>query len=149
MNSLVLSPETTHRSRPPCSGGQETTEIEMSAVWQPYSQQWQIYHSPVLARSSLKISQTVRIDCHSFLSSIRISVRPSKYFRWKTQKSECKKQVFIWSPGRALRPRERSLRCVYTVECEQNGDISKQSFRGASASQSTCRGDDNHWTDIY
>ena len=34
----------------------------------------------ILARFSLKISQTVRIDCHSFLSRVHISVRPSKFF---------------------------------------------------------------------
>ena len=31
----------------------------------------------ILARSSREISQTVRIDCRSFLSRVRISVRPS------------------------------------------------------------------------
>ena len=34
----------------------------------------------VLARSSREISQTVRIDCRSFLLRVRISVRPSKFF---------------------------------------------------------------------
>ena len=33
----------------------------------------------ILARSSREISETVRIDCHSFLSRIRISVRPSTF----------------------------------------------------------------------
>ena len=31
--------------------------------------------SAVLVRSSREIAQTVRIDCHSFLSRVRISVR--------------------------------------------------------------------------
>ena len=34
----------------------------------------------VLARLSREMSQTVRIDCHSFLALVRISVRPSKFF---------------------------------------------------------------------
>ena len=36
--------------------------------------------SAVLARLSRGISQTVRIDCHSYHSRIRISARRSKYF---------------------------------------------------------------------
>ena len=34
----------------------------------------------VFARSSREISQTVRVDCRSFLSRVRISGRPSKCF---------------------------------------------------------------------
>ena len=34
----------------------------------------------ILARLSRDISQTVRIDCHSFISRVRISVQPSKFF---------------------------------------------------------------------
>ena len=33
----------------------------------------------ILAQSSREISQTVRINCHSFLSRVRISVQPSKF----------------------------------------------------------------------
>ena len=34
----------------------------------------------ILAQSSREISQTVCIDCHSFLSRVRISVGPSNFF---------------------------------------------------------------------
>ena len=34
----------------------------------------------ILARSSQEISQTVRIDCHSFLSCVHVAVRPSNFF---------------------------------------------------------------------
>ena len=34
----------------------------------------------ILARSSREMSQTVRIDYRSFLSRVRISVRPSNFF---------------------------------------------------------------------
>ena len=34
----------------------------------------------ILARSSREMSLTVCIDCHSFFSRVRISVRPSKFF---------------------------------------------------------------------
>ena len=47
----------------------------------PHSDQQRNYatgRSPILARPTREISQTVRTDCHSYLSQVRISVRPSK-----------------------------------------------------------------------
>ena len=44
----------------------------------------------ILARSSREISQTVRIDCHSFLSRVRISVQPSKFFIDEKTQNELK-----------------------------------------------------------
>ena len=38
----------------------------------------------IIARLSREMSQTVRIDCHSFLSRVRISVLRSTFFRRKT-----------------------------------------------------------------
>ena len=45
----------------------------------------------ILAPSSREISQTVHIDCHSVLSHVRISVRPSNFFyrRNTSAKNEC------------------------------------------------------------
>ena len=44
-----------------------------------YYYYYYILHIAVLARLSREMFQVVRIDCHSFLSRIRISVRPSKF----------------------------------------------------------------------
>ena len=53
----------------------------------------------ILAGSSREISQTVRIDCHSFLSRVRISVRPSKFFIGKKYpKISAGARVFGLSP---------------------------------------------------
>ena len=44
-----------------------------------------------LAQSSREISQTVCIICHSFLSRVRISVRPSKFFIGENPQKRAKK----------------------------------------------------------
>ena len=43
--------------------------------------------SQTLARSSREMSQTVRINCRSILSRVRISVRPSNFFVGENQKN--------------------------------------------------------------
>ena len=81
-----------------------------------------------LARSSREVSQTVRIDGHSFFSRVRISVRPSIVFISEKQPTnEQKNQCSVDWPCLALRPLARPLRCIH---CEQNGDTSKRFPRG-------------------
>ena len=62
-------------------------------------------HVAILARSSQEISQTVRIDCRSFLSPGRISVPSSKFFiiekHPKTTAEPSNRGVFIWMNQRA------------------------------------------------
>ena len=42
-------------------------------------------HVAIIARSPRDMSQTVHIDCHSLLSRVRISVRPSYYIQLKLE----------------------------------------------------------------
>ena len=59
-------------------------------------------HTAVLARSAREISQTVRIDCHSFLSRVHISVRPNTFSMGENRKkNECSvdRQVAPYRPG--------------------------------------------------
>ena len=100
-----------------------------------------------LARSSREISQTVRIDFHSFLSRVRISVWPSKFCIGE------KKPKWAQKPCVQLITRSHLKTvavAVYNIDCEQNGDTSKHWVStGPTASQSTCHNEDNHWADIY
>ena len=47
----------------------------------------------VLARSSREIYQTVRIDCHCFLSHVRTSFRPSNLYRQNPPKRAQKPSI--------------------------------------------------------
>ena len=75
----------------------------------------------VLGRSSREISQTVRIDCHSFLSCVLISVWPGRFFVGENPKNERKN-------------RGAAIACVY-MDCEKNGDTSKHWISTVPASQ--------------
>ena len=50
-----------------------------------------------------ELSQTVRVDCHPFLSRVRISVRPSNFFIGENHKTSIAKTVS---------PREFSVECT-------------------------------------
>ena len=52
-------------------------------------------HFAILARSYREISQTVCIDSHSFLSRVRISVRPSYYIQLKLEIPVITEQTII------------------------------------------------------
>ena len=99
--------------------------------------------------------QTVRIDCHSFLQVVHISVRCSKFILWeKPQKWAQKPSVQLIARSRLMTTGVAIvvyIQCIYTEDDKQNGDTSKHwvSSTGSTASQSTFHGDDHHWADIY
>ena len=69
----------------------------------------------ILARSSRKISRTVRINCHSFLSRVHISFRHSKFF--VDEKPE--KTLSVYSIARWHLMTTGAAVAVY-IDCERN-----------------------------
>ena len=83
----------------------------------------------VLARSSWEIYETVRIDSHSFISRVLISVRPSNIFIPEKKPPQ----------KRAQKP------CVQLIA---RMSLTHWISTGPTVSQSTCLGEENHWADI-
>ena len=57
-------------------------------IYQYYLSLFAVYMLQFLPDHLLEISQTLCIDCHSFRSSVHISVRPCTFFRQKTPKTK-------------------------------------------------------------